>query len=86
MPIPEIMLCAAHGELVAPRTASIAVITAAKPAAASFATIGVRVWQVISPAAFTRPAATFVPPTSTPMRCPVRETSVMRFAPGPDYT
>jgi hypothetical protein len=51
--------------LVAARTESMAEITAAKPATASFATIGVRVWKVISPAAFTRPAATLVPPTST---------------------
>jgi hypothetical protein len=54
--------------LAAALTASIAAVTAAKPAAASVATIGTRVWRVISPLESTRPAATFVPPTSTPMK------------------
>jgi hypothetical protein len=69
-PIPE---C----EWAAARTASIAEITAANPATALLAAIGVRVWQVISPAALTKPAATFVPPTSTPMRWTFPETCVM---------
>jgi hypothetical protein len=73
-------------EQVPARTESMAETTAANPAAASFDTIGVRVWKVISPAAFTRPAATLVPPTSTPIRCPSPETCVMRFALSSVYT
>ena len=65
--MPETELRNSGLRLAAARTESIAEITAARPATASLATIGVRVWLVISPVEFTRPAATFVPPTSTPM-------------------
>jgi hypothetical protein len=40
--------------------------TAAKPRAASFATMGIRLCPWIFPQESTKPAATFVPPTSTP--------------------
>ena len=43
-------------------------VTAAKPAVASVAAIGTRIWWEISPAGLTKPAATFVPPMSTPMK------------------
>jgi hypothetical protein len=70
---PSISVC----ESAVARTASIAEITAVKPAAALLAAMGVRIWKLISPSAFTRPAATFVPPTSTPMRYPLPETCVI---------
>src|SRR2546429_1106999 len=51
-------------------TDSIASRTAAKPVAASpVAIIGTRVLCVMTPAESTRPAATLVPPISTPMVC-----------------
>ena len=47
------------------------VVTAASPAAASpLATVGARTWVVILPSGFTNPAATLVPPTSTPITRP----------------
>src|SRR5437588_2867068 len=53
------------------QTDSIAAVTAPSPAAASLlATIGVRVCASISPVESTRPAATLVPPMSTPITKP----------------
>lgn len=78
MPMPEIGCSNCDIRLAVERTESIAEITAAKPAAASLATMGVRVWLLISPQEFTKPAATFVPPTSTPMMYVFREICVMR--------
>jgi hypothetical protein len=55
--------------LVAPsgRTRAIAENTAFNPSCAEeFAIIGSRTWDDISPSASTSPAATFVPPMSTP--------------------
>src|SRR5580704_9868293 len=48
------------------RSSLMAVHTAANPRAASLATMGVRLCAWILPEQSTRPAATFVPPTSTP--------------------
>jgi len=77
IPIPEIDPSVPGREWAAARTASIAEMTAAKPAAALLAAMGVRIWKLISPSAFTRPAATFVPPTSTPIRYPLPETCII---------
>src|SRR5271155_1977203 len=68
IPMPEIKLTDSERGLTAVGTESIAQVTAAKPAVASAAAIGTRVWWVISPVELTKPAATFVPPTSTPMK------------------
>jgi hypothetical protein len=48
-------------------TRAIAERTAFRPSSANeFEIIGSRTWEEISPFAFTSPAATFVPPMSTP--------------------
>jgi hypothetical protein len=82
--MPEINPCLTGLRLAAARTESIAEVTAARPATASAATIGVRVWRVISPVEFTRPAATFVPPTSTPTKYK-SVIAIMHFAQEPGY-
>ena len=64
IPMPLRLECASG---CAAKTLSMADCTAAKPAAEdSRAGMATRVWKRIVPSASTRPAATFVPPMSTP--------------------
>src|ERR1019366_2838998 len=68
IPTPRIRLCAPATLTAQADAVSIALVTAASALAApSFETMGLRVWHKISPLGSTRPAATFVPPTSTPI-------------------
>src|SRR5713101_2927180 len=68
MPTPRIKLCAPAALAAWADAASIALVTDASPREApSFETMGLRVWHKISPLGSTRPAATLVPPMSTPI-------------------
>src|SRR5439155_25442669 len=75
MPIPFTL------EVPVGRTCAIAESTACKPRSAeSVETIVTRRCERISPAAFTSPAATLVPPTSTPTNIPCAGEPVFIFA------
>jgi hypothetical protein len=63
------------------RNASMALRTAASPASAFPSdTIGILTCRSISPEASTSPAATFVPPISTPMMSSSLAGPIMRFS------
>src|SRR5215467_1056197 len=73
IPIPRIRFCGPVAATAFSDTVSIVLVTAASPLAGpSLHTMGLRVWHRISPLGSTRPAATFVPPMSTPITSPSR--------------